>query len=178
MWLRGFFCLLKVAKWCKTSLFFVAANFSQSRAGCSRSHQNLCKHGRLTFPLTDGPLGIAVELPVSLHVFFLVFTRCLQEGFRVCSVYACDARISLMANMHAGIYNRTHTFARVCAYLCRFGAEISRQYLLSNVCSLEETQKPSGSNGAAESLSDGRRSKPSASLERPCLVIFLVVSRV
>lgn len=64
--------------------------------------------------------------------------------------YACDAQISLMANMHASIYNRTHTFAGGCAYLCRFGAEISRQYLLSNVCSLEEAQKPSVSDGAAE----------------------------
>lgn len=26
----GFFCLLKVANWYKTSLFFIAANFSQS----------------------------------------------------------------------------------------------------------------------------------------------------
>ena len=65
----GFYCLLKVAKWYKTSLFFIAANFSQSRTGCSQSHQNLCKHGRLTFPLTDGPWGIAVELPVSFHIF-------------------------------------------------------------------------------------------------------------
>lgn len=83
-----------------------------------------------------------------------------------------------MANMHASIYNRTHTFAGGCAYLCRFGAEISRQYLLSNVCSLEEAQKPSVSGGAAESLSDGRRSNRSASLEHSRLVTFLVVSPV
>lgn len=72
----GFFCLLKVANWYKTSLFFIAANFSQSWTGCSQSHQNLCKHGRLTFPLTDGPWGIAVELPVSFHVFWYSQDAC------------------------------------------------------------------------------------------------------
>lgn len=76
VWLMVFFCLLKVAKWYKTSLFFIAANFSQSRTGCSQSHQNLCKHGRLTFPLTDGPLGIAVELPVSFHIFWYSQDAC------------------------------------------------------------------------------------------------------
>lgn len=67
-----------------------------------------------------------------------------------------------MANMHVSICNRTRTFVCVCAYLCRLNAEISRQYLLSNVCSLEKAQKPSVSAVAAESVSDGRRSKLNA----------------
>lgn len=66
----------------------------------------------------------------------------------------------------------------MCAYLCRFNAEISRQYLLSNVCSLEKAQKPSVSDVAAESLSDGSRSKLNTFLEYSHLVIFLIASCV
>lgn len=90
-------------------------------------------------------------------------------------VSAYDAQISLMANMHAGISNRTHIWC-MCADLCRFSAEISRQYLLSNVCSLEEAQKPSVRDVAAESLSDGSSSKLNTLLEHLHVEIFLIVS--
>lgn len=45
----------------------------------------------------------------------------------------------------------------LCACLCGLRAGVSRQYLLSNVCSLVKAQKPSVSDVAAESLSDGSR---------------------
>lgn len=77
--------------------------------------------------------------------------------------------------MHAGISNRTHIWC-MCADLCRFSAEISRQYLLSNVCSLEEAQKPSVRDVAAESLSDGSSSKLNTLLEHLHVEIFLIVS--
>lgn len=90
-------------------------------------------------------------------------------------VSAYDAQISLMANMHAGISNRTHIWC-MCADLCGFSTEISRHYLLSNVCSLEEAQKPSVRDVAAESLSDGSRSKLNTLLEHSHVEIFLIVS--
>lgn len=66
----------------------------------------------------------------------------------------------------------------VCADLCRLNAEVSRQYLLSNVCSLEKAQKPSVSAVAAESLSDGRRSKLNAFVGQSRSVMLLSVSCV